>query len=175
LVHRDDCLGAKAPVIAVSTAYKPVVNDTRRKFTSHFNVGPFQPETRHCIYFMLTFDGVKLCKGTMSFHSNYWWRQSAQLTAIGSQSTNYCDSIADGVIRKPLKYKATQYFFHQPKCRYRPPPSHPKIGMINPSFELPERLDQVQTVAIAPRRNIAFMSHLTWTSCTSARAFIGYS
>jgi hypothetical protein len=40
--HRDDCLGAKAPVIAVSTAYKPVVNATRRKFTSHFNVSPFQ-------------------------------------------------------------------------------------------------------------------------------------
>ena len=40
--HFDDCLGAKAPVIAVSTAYKPVVNATRHKLTSHFNVGPFQ-------------------------------------------------------------------------------------------------------------------------------------
>ena len=40
-VHRDDCLGTKAPVIAVSAAYKLVVNATRCTFTSHFNVGPF--------------------------------------------------------------------------------------------------------------------------------------
>jgi hypothetical protein len=34
LVHHDDCLGADSPVIAVSTAYKPVVNATRRKITT---------------------------------------------------------------------------------------------------------------------------------------------
>jgi hypothetical protein len=33
-VHYDDCLGAKVPVIAVSTAYKPVVNAMRRKITT---------------------------------------------------------------------------------------------------------------------------------------------
>ncbi len=56
----------------------------------HFN-GCDRAKIKHCICFMSTFNGVELCKGTMSFHSNYWWRQSAQLIAIGSQPTNYCD------------------------------------------------------------------------------------
>jgi hypothetical protein len=33
-VHHDNCLGTKAPVIAVSTAYKPGSNATRRTITT---------------------------------------------------------------------------------------------------------------------------------------------
>jgi hypothetical protein len=37
-VHCNDCLGTKAPVIAVSTAYKLVVNATRRKITTFWKI-----------------------------------------------------------------------------------------------------------------------------------------
>ena len=40
--------------------------------------------------------------------------------------------------------KATQHCCHRPKCRFQRPPSHPKTGMINPSFELPESPESSQ-------------------------------